>query len=270
MPIFKASFDFTHNANGWTETFYLDYTDIRAAMESAKEFAPLRRGMLGTRVPNTGPRMETIRLSDVDVQRDALQYKIPPANQFGANPEPADNANLAIAVRCEGGALYRRTWYISGQPDACCENGLYVGTAAFEGAFNNARAFLTARQWGLYAQDRTTTRRLIASFMPPVEGVTTVNTVDPHGFAAGNVVQIQTAPGLQNIRGKYFVREATTPTSFKIAASPTGLYGGGGYVRRVNMVLQRFTTVEIDGVTRKSRGRPIGGPVGRRKRRKVA
>lgn len=270
MPIYKASFDFEHNANGWTETFYLEYTDIRAALDSAKEFRPMRVAMLGTMLGGLGPRLMTIRVSDVDIQRDALQYKVPFANQVGSTSETADNANLAVAVRMEAGALYRRTWYISGQPDACCVNGQYVGIASFETGFNLAVNFLKLRQWGVYAQNRASVPLLIASVSAPVLSEFTITTVNAHGLAAGNVVQVTKAPGMNAIRGKYFVKSVVGATGIVVAGNPTGLYTGGGFVRKVDMALQRFTNIEIDGITRKSRGRPSGGPVGRRRRRVAA
>lgn len=271
MAIYKVTYDFEYEQTGWTETYYNTYAEIRTSMESAKGLLERRRLLLGGDALLDYPRITTIRISNVAIQRDAIQYKVPVSSgaNKSANASP-DSAQLSVAVRCEATDLYRRTLYLAGNPDSVCAYGKYLAVPIWENAFIQFKEFLLARPWGIYCQNKASAAVNVADIPPPLGGETTITTHEPHGLAIGDFVQVLKAPGLRNLRGKYAVKTIISPNAFKIVATPEGLYTAGGKVRKVDMIMQAFTNMEIDGITRRGRGRPLGGPVGRRKRRVVA
>jgi len=266
MSIFKVTYDFKFEDWGWTETYYNEYTDITSSLESARTIGLLRKNMLGGLVDGPRASIDTIRVSDVGIQRDALQEKIFEADGTRTNNGSCDNPNLAVAVRCEATAIYRRTLYLSGNPDKICTSGKFLFDIEWNAAFQQFAAALIARPWGIWAILKGTPVIRILN-IEKAAGVTTIHTVDDHGLNVGDRVAIQSCPGIQNLRGQRTVLQRLSGTSYTIARTVTGDYIAGGKQQKILYGLQHFTRLQIDGITRRPRGRPSDGPVGRRRRR---
>ncbi len=268
---YKINFFFKARLWGWSETYYAEYADIRAALDSAKEVVPHRVLLLGGTEDVKNPRLEKIRVSNVVIQRDSLVEQVALANSYNdSGLLLADNPNLCLLVRCEATDLYRRQLYLSGFPDLLCSDQIYQPIGAYPANFQTFADTLIARGWGIYARNRAEPIVTIFSIDRTEGGLVEVTTEAPHGLTAGKLVQIRSAPGTIGIRGIHFVLASPTANRFMFVGTYGGMYRGGGTAQRVRHSLQRFTRLQIVGIGRKGRGRPTDSPVGRRRRRRSA
>lgn len=267
MPVYKITFDLVDQDWGWTETYYADYTEQSAAMTSAYQILNFRRQLLGGFAGTDYPRIKTIRVSDVNRQRDALHEEVEIANGTKKDVEAADNPNLAVAVRCEAGASYNRTLFLSGQPDRICKSGKYATDTTWETAFEQFAQALVARPWGIYALDKSLPLLRVVAFTRPEENVVRLELAENHGLIVGDIISVKSIPGVTGVRGKQYVLTVPTLNSLTFVQANSGTWRGGGTIQKAAYALRRFTRLQVQGISRRPRGRPIDGPVGRRRAR---
>ncbi len=271
MPVYKINYVFKARLWGWTETYYAEYENIRACLTSARELMNFRRHLLGGVNLNKEPRIDSIRVSDIARQRDALVLKIGEFDGYNNNPiSPADRPTTCMLVRMESTADYQRTLYLRGQPDTLVQDMIKVDNPFWDAGLQIYGDSLIARRWGILAVTKPDNPTVITSILQLDPNVVTVETALPHGLVAGDEVRVLSTPGIVGLRGNRWVLAAPNATQLRIVSIITGVYRGGGKLYKRTPALKPFTSVQCNSAGTRSTGRPSDGPVGRRRRRRVA
>jgi hypothetical protein len=271
MAILKGTFFFVQRKWGWTETFYFEKDSHDQAMRAMQEIVPFRARMFGGSILSDGPHIVKLRVSDVDIQRDALVYTWPGTGAYGPDElEYADNPNLAIVARLSSGTKYWRQIYIRGQPDAVTSrNGIYLKNPIFERLVLEWVETLKLYQAGILAIDKVPPKPIIDV---GVDGTNVlIKSAVPHELSNTSTVRILSVPGVKNLRGNFnvrtrgdteFVLVGTVATNYNLA----GYIGGGKYYKRTPVV-KIIDKGETQETTHRITGGPFDRPHGRRLRR---
>lgn len=112
MAIFKNTFIFRAGANGWSELWYQDRTDIRDCVQAATNAAGARQKLLGAQAT-----LEAVRISSID--RPFRSYIFPVALDWNSQLGVADTAWNTIYARIDDtGKVYHRILQLRGVPDS--------------------------------------------------------------------------------------------------------------------------------------------------------
>lgn len=264
-------------AVGWTEQHYsFSANTLPGALVQLVALANVRINMLGA-----GVTLRYLRVSDDAVFRDVRSQPgiVPNVGAHGpyylgtfAN-SPSDFGYAAVLMRCQGQSdFYTRSLFISGTPDLSqdIEHPTPVG-AAWLTQSDIYRNTLLNGAYGFKVQNRDNAHQPI-QITALAAGVFT--TLAPHGLAVNSIVRIRGfrptsgVAGLNNPNGVWRVGAIPSATTFgllgytQLAFVPTAF----GNVRLVEYTVTKYTSVAIAGFTKKSRGRPFGLLVGRRRR----
>jgi hypothetical protein len=283
MPLIRMTMFFnmsgagSHSA-GWSETHYsITALTLPGALTNLVALAQLRVNLLGA-----GVTLRYLRVSDDLVDRDVrAQAGLTP--HVGAHgpyylgtwaSSPADFAYSAALVRLQGASdFYTRNLFLSGIPDLNQDiEHPSPFTAAWLQQFVDFRNALLSGRYGFKITVRGPANpdRQITGL---AAGVFT--TSGNHGFNPNDPVRIRgfrANPGtdsLGNPNGTWRVQFAPSPTTFSLLGyaqltfNPTRL----GTVRKIIPDVTPYTNVSTPLFTKRSRGRPFGLLVGRRRRR---
>lgn len=263
---------------GWSETHYsFTAATLAGALTNLQILAGVRSLLLGA-----GVTLRYMRVSDDDIFRDSRSQQgiMPNIGPDGPwyNPafrlQPADFAYAAGYSRLQGNSdFYNRTLYLSGIPDVGQDilhpNPTGAAWLMFYDAF---RTELLSGKYGFKVQ-------LVGGAAAPVQisglaaGVFT--TAGAHGLAINDSVKIRGflpktgVAGLNNPNGAWRVSAIPSATTFgllgytQLAFTPTRF----GVLRKVVYVVTDYRRMSDVLFTKKSRGRPFGLLVGRRRRR---
>lgn len=123
MAIFKVTYIFGGAKQGWTESFYMDSSTSRLAVESAsaKSYILARNNCLGT--PNY---VEAVRASAIDNPGDTSLLLL---TATPSGDSPADYVNIAVRVKLVTAEGRRRDLWLRGCPDA------WVGWQSEKGSY---------------------------------------------------------------------------------------------------------------------------------------
>jgi hypothetical protein len=263
---------------GWSETHYsFSANTLTGALVQLVALARQRVNMLGA-----GVTLRYLRVSDDAVFRDIQSQPGLPPNVGNHGPyylgtfanSPSDFGYAAVLVRCQGQTdFYTRSLFISGTPDLNqdIEHPTPTGAAWLQ-QFTEYSNILLNGAYGFKVQNRD-------NFHQPIQitglaaGIFT--TAANHGLNPNDTVRIRGfkptvgVPGLNNPNGLWRVGPVPSAVTFsllgytQLAFTPTAL----GTVRKIEYTVTKYTRVFLSGFTKKSRGRPFGLAVGRRRRR---
>lgn len=284
---------------GWSEEHYhVTAADLAVAKTDALVLATRRAYLLGI-----GVLLQSINVSDVTVWRDSdFAFPATPRDVDGLpvyNPSfrsketwKADFAYSSLLTRLEslGSPLYRRSHWISGNPDEA--QGILVrdptGVAAWNTAWTAYRNLLAppggvGGKWGfrVKSRDPTTTFETPIDHITDDSGILAFNSL-PAGFAEGRLVVVRNVRGLTpRIAGTYqivtraVVGGATLITLQNVGTAGggsalTGAYTGTGYMRLLVPLTVAYATAQIKRFGVKKFGGPSDRARGRQRQRKPA
>jgi hypothetical protein len=159
---------------GWTETFYCPLTDLDLTIKLGKDYAKVRKALLGV-----GASMKFIRAADIPPDRTTVVYylvgKEGEPDLFTTSPaDDHDPTQVDLLVRMDSTPKGRRQFALSGLPDSVTDQLLLTGV---NGAFTASPAF---KQWSNFIQTRNLQIRVrTAVGPPPVYSYNTINRLTP-------------------------------------------------------------------------------------------
>jgi len=254
MALFKTTQFFRVNQAGWSESWYLDTTNLDNAHRIDGILAFHRKALLGNAAVYIGNRVASVENPG---QSRAEIINSPRNSLF-----PADIGGVAINVRVTTTDGSRRMFQMRGAPDSVFQNGLYVGGSGITTAFEQWRDEMINRQYRLLNIDKSHPVLSVAS----VSATGEVTLSEPHTLVIGHRVQFlrtRTNAG-QLIQGLYVVTAAPDNTHFTVFPWPAGGVTGGGSVRRFVMTTTQIVNMIDQNATFRKPGRPFGSPRGRR------
>lgn len=263
---------------GWSETHYsFTAATLPNALNNLIDLAGARAFLLGA-----GVTLRYLRVSDDDIFRDsrAVNGLSPNIGPDGAwyNPafrlQPSDFGYAAAFCRLRGNSdFYARSLYLSGLPDVSQDILHPTPTgAAWTLAFDNYRRTLLGGRYGFKVQQ-------VGGGVGPFQVVSLnaglFTTMVNHGLNPGDLCSItgfqpKTGQGRQNNpNGRWRVSAVPSATTFgllnytQVAFQPTAL----GRVKKIVYIVTDYRSCTDPVFTKKSRGRPFGLLVGRRRNR---
>lgn len=268
MPLLKATFFFEDDAGyGWSEGHYNTAGDRTACMDAAKTLLPIRVRLLGL-----GSRLTFIRVSDELVPGDSLPYPVPPGDQSpaGNHSDSHDIANTCLLVRIDGNeARARRSLYLRGFDDKYVANGRFAPDSGFTSRFNAWKNALKADGWAVkYKSLFIIPHNINTLVQDPATGRVTVTTFDAHGLVQGDGAVLTRNKGIGAPNGTFPVIGVPSPTSFVINWNRLmGFITAAGRVVKMDHALSPVNNLYVVRAGKRSSGRPLGSPRGRRSAR---
>ena len=266
MPQLRATFFFKDSGGyGWSETIHSTKPDLTACLAAASSLAAFRISCLGGT-----SYLPFVRVSDDEVKRDSLIFKVPPGDMFNTSAAgtSSDIANTSLTVRLSSTPLRRRTLYMRGIPDDVVKNsGLYTPSQNFQGAFDQWFIQLKTDAWAIRGKSGVALPHTIGLIAQNgTSGDIAVTTLDPHGLAQNDTIVIRGVKGATALNGTWRVFHVTDTTNFTLKSqSILKIWTGQGTVTKQAMDLLNITDGEIMGVSHRIAGRPFDSHRGRRK-----
>lgn len=273
MPFYKATFFFAQGKYGWTETWYRSEADYDDALDNAKELGTKRAAMLGHLTTGAAAYLHAVRVSDTIVQRDSLlhQWKEGITGSWPDATYAADHPEVAILIRCESGALYRRASFLHGNPDKLWASETYVQDAVWFARFAAWQTEILQRGWLLRVLDKAKV---------PI-AITTISVAAPGGrirlsMPAGSVVgasgrvRVSGVINARDINGLWYYELEGANTISLVGSDgilPPAPYMGGARLREQTYTYVPCDNIVIRGVRTREAGIPFDSPRGRRRAR---
>jgi len=269
MPTYKVDWLFQDTnrdrAVGWTESLYLQNgASTEAAITAGVTLARLRCRMLGS-----GVNWTEIRASDVDITGDsqAAPGEAPGGSIYNTqfNSDFSGQSSLAVAdlpwsallVRMTATSLYRRSYQLSGNPDACQQdNEGRITQGTWLAAFSAWRLQINvgADQWSIKSRSKDPAIPWfpLSAFSAASQLFTTFSA---HGYTVGMEIRFRGRGFSPKPLGTYRIVEVPSTTTFRISPSieATALTGLEE-VRRVAYVYTRILGVVQLRYVHKKRG----------------
>jgi len=279
---------------GWVETHYhVTAAALDPAMTALIALANLRSRMLGV-----GVILQALKVSDATIWRDSLVRPGPPARTVGGSPvyNPrftskttyvADFAYASCLARMEstGAPLYRRSMWLSGNPDEAQDifrrdpTGDPIWNQAWI-AYRDALAPVggVGGQWGfrVKSRDQGETGETLISDIDETTGILAVAGA-PALLANGQYVILRNVRGLTpRLAGQYqIVNRADSGGVALLTLDRVGTAGGGeafagtytgtGYVRLLVRKTVPYRSAALVRFSKKARGGPLNRARGRLK-----
>jgi hypothetical protein len=281
---------------GWSESYDLGYGSLAIAIAASPAIAAFivdRCACLGM-----GPVLVEAVLSGYaqpltpgapPVRRSTLSFPLPPTppagqayNKLfpGTDTYDADYGTTVLLLSAQtslsGVPVYNRSIWIAGLPDAAdltsnltlTDPATAQAVAKFVGDLNNTNATLGGK-------NNVSIRSVDRSGANAVKPCTAWNngppltfTIPAHGFASGQPIQAEgcvVAMGGTAPRGRYLVAsviDANTITIAGLTSVSIPIHTGG--FRASVIAFNKIEVVQIQGMTKRNKGRPFGLSVGRR------
>lgn len=249
---------------GWSETYFSTRGTLPQALLDAKALFPLRVNLLAA-----FSSLEFIRVSDDEFKRDSQIYAVPIGDQTTKLPlmGSSDIANTCLLCRVTSTDFIRRSLAMRGIPDDIVkDSGQYVPTGVWNGAFAAFKFALTAGAFAIKSRTQVGAAFNIANVgLVGPTGIVTIDTVLPHGFVSGDIVNITEVRNATQVRGIQLVLGAPTTASFDIRVKRVVRpYGGGGKVWKVGAAITAINDIIPVRISHRNAGRPFDAPRGRR------
>jgi hypothetical protein len=249
---------------GWTDTFYLDGTDLSAALDETGDLRRARRDLLGG-----GVFLYETRVSFDDPMRDSLIYAVPDSDQEGTvyAPLQGDYAGTSLLCRLQASPSIRRQLMLRGFPDEeVVNNGTYAPGPNFTAHLRTFFTELTLpNKWKIRTFTRVPPVRVSLTLQDPNTGVVTCTSTAAATIAAGDLVQINAGRGGGGIRGRHRVLTSDGAVSFTLQIFKlVPLNISRVTVFKVSFVLASISSAQVIRVTHRNTGRPSDAPRGRR------
>jgi hypothetical protein len=268
---FRLTMFFAARKAGWTESFFSAAASHSAALIDLKALAAVRKELLGVQ-----GRLEFLRVSDVNQQRDALIEAL-----FGDDARSlAAAANQANSDDPSEGVLYRfvidpfrwRSSYVRGIWDDVVRESAdptLPYPAGWNAKYAAWKAVMINGKYQIRYKDQTATKFRVLSLGPwgAVVTRTQVQTFLAHGLVRGDKVQLlMRKPGTFRRFVKIWeVLDAPTPDTFIIetAAPVVAQIPQNMFAQKVTYAFQAITDLIFERYGKKKVGRPFGSPRGK-------
>jgi hypothetical protein len=262
---------FEEGEYGWTETLFNSAGSYLILQLQANAYCAARQQILTGGTPGFGPTIIGWRVSDDTVFRDAFVnlYQPPLAGLYSGT---ALHPTTALLLRLTATELSRRPLYLSGIPqDIMDANGNYFATPAWMIAMNTFKTFISNGNWQVKGQ--------LGAGEPVAFPL--ANIVAPNNFIAQGALPF-VAPGdlgkVLRVRGRRVNRNPIGLFKILTIEPPNGVHLAGvdlpadyTYHPPLSCSLQlqtaqynTITTCSDERLTERRRGRPFGGPRGRK------
>lgn len=213
MPIFKTVQIFRAGANGWSEVWYQDRSQLTDAIQPAKNVAGNRQGMCGT-----GVVLEYIRISSVT--RPFKSHVFSVTLDWNTQAGVADTAwNTIFAKISDTQKIYHRVFQMRGVPDtwinrSATTNEFDISVTPAVDAVKNYVASLKQNGHMFRARDKTgagATETSVTLFSSEAGSNRLKALLAIPGAAPGSQITFSgvTGPGAELARGRHTVRSNT-------------------------------------------------------------
>lgn len=270
MP-YKVTLFFEMGKFGWSESLLNSAGDHTTALQRANQLLQVRSPIMAKEVACT-----YIRVSDIAIKGDS-RISIPVAGGVkGMLGLTADAPWNAALVRCDAGALYRRSLWVRGVTDQQVHvsptGQLVFDHALQQAAWDAFRAEIVNGNWAMQALDKAAPGGLIANATTVAPIVCT--SVGNHNLASGDKVTISNGKGMVYINGVWRITKLTDTTFSLNDSDPPALplyqLATANWRKHVPSV-QDIDKCEVIRLVHRQTGRPFDSSRGRRsKRRRVA
>jgi hypothetical protein len=265
MPIIRATFFFKDAVgSGWTETIHNTGADLTTVRSAALRLVPLRVALMGST-----SSLEKVRISDDLVFRDSSLYYVPTGNQMNKSAlDGSDFSDNCVLTNLRATATSRRSLYMRGYPDGISMNsGQFSPTPQWSAAFINWQTELLASNWAIKSRDKLIIPDPITAAVQALpSGIVTVTTLNPHGFNAGDGINISgVRPPASALNGNYTVLSVAGLTFSVALNSIMNTFVGGGRAIKYGYLLWPITSATAERIAERKAGAPFDLRRGRRR-----
>jgi hypothetical protein len=270
----RAIFFFQDNeaSAGWSETLYLQGSNLNTAFQSAYAIAQLRRAFLPTQFQIVWIRVDNIFQPRQYTAGTAGINGPLPGQYTAAAVLPADVRLLSAQIGA-GPAQINRC-FLGGISEADVSFQQFAPSKTWLDLFTPwAQALTNQANWSVYNRSIPygSIRYQIQTIFPTPGRGNTINTANTTAISVGSIVRIVApAAQIQGAQGYKIVTGIDPNTSFTIGgANAVGQLVGGAqaYFSVVNPTMNTIIGVRYERLTNRRSGRPFGQQVGRRQNR---
>lgn len=269
MPQYKVSFIFNQNRFGWSETWYLNVSNIPAAKTAGQKLAMARAKILGRQ-----SILEAFRVTDVEQPRICGLVVL---DALGTAEYDTDTPWNGVLVSVCAQDLYHRSFILRGLPDVFIhwdniENRMTI-TGEGVTAFKPMRDALKGQPWQLRVISKDPAD-VGQGFNGPLAagdgGNTTFAYIHP-ALSAGDTVRISgyVGPDAKMLNGVHKVLKntgAAITIDLPFATLTDAAANLGGKTGRRKITYIAVTDATVLWPRKKSTGRAFFVPLGRRRR----
>lgn len=257
MALFRLTFFYESNENGWSESIHTTSQDLAGLSGLALTYANLRMAF-----SHLETFMTHVRISDDLVFRDIIldPINLPRKGQFG-KAASAEAPWTALDLRLQAGPTVTRSLFIRGLPDGQIDSNLPSFTPAFQTVYMQFVNNLLEGPFGIKNKDRTQVKQPINTIS--AGGV--VNMTNPiAGLANLDTVQLLGIPRSKQPKRSFTVINFVDASNFTLRGWTGGAVNQQGFLRRVNYIISPIVFAATDFATTRHVGRPFGLQRGRR------
>jgi hypothetical protein len=257
MALFRLTFFFEQQENGWSESIHTTATDTPTLISLVLGYAQRRMDFCH---PSTF--LTHVRVSDDQVFRDVILDPMTlPIKGNWKSLAKAEGPWTALDLRLQSGPLVQRSLFVRGIPAGQIDSNLPSFTADFDSAYGRWVTFLADSLFGIKNKDRTQAKQAINTVS--VGGV--VNMLAPLlGLANLDTVQVLGIPRSVLPKRTYTVQNFVDMSNFTLRGYNGPAIAGRGFLRRISYVISPITATATDFATERRVGRPFGVLRGRR------
>ena len=251
----KCTAFFSLGIQGWSETWYLDGSNLNTARAPFATLVTCRLSMCPPTVSILG-----IRISVVE---NPAVFRVEKWSAAGTYTTTRDITNMAIFFEARTDDYTRRQVITRGTPDDCVVNGAYVPTANFSTAVIN---WANAQGYGNFCI-RTIDRTQPISDIQSIDGTGLMTTYLDYGWDKPDALKFfraKTTDG-KPIKKSYKISARLTGTTYQLVNWPAGKLAFNVKARKLAYVLKKPTFIGNGQASSRKTGRPFGLRAGRRR-----